>query len=75
VGKHGHTLRQFGLEPDNDMAEPRGIVIHAASYVSDAMASAQGLIGRSPGCFAFADEAIDDVLERLGPGRLLFAWK
>jgi hypothetical protein len=75
VGKHGHSRRLFGLDPDNDMAESRGIVIHAASYVSEAMAAAQGLIGRSQGCFAFADDAIGEVLERLGPGRLLFAWK
>jgi hypothetical protein len=75
VGKHGKSRRLFGLDHDNDMAENRGIVIHAASYVSEAMASAQGLIGRSQGCFAFANEAIDDVLERLGSGRLLFAWK
>jgi hypothetical protein len=75
VGKHGKSRRLFGLDPDNDMAESRGIVIHAASYVSEAMAEAQGLIGRSQGCFAFADAAIGEVLERLGPGRLLFAWK
>jgi hypothetical protein len=75
VGKHGKSRRLFGLDPDNDMAERRAIVIHGASYVSEAMASAQGLIGRSQGCFAFAQTAIDEVLERLGPGRLLFAWK
>ena len=75
VGKHGQSRRLIGLDPDNDMAESRGIVIHAANYVSEAMAEAQGLIGRSQGCFAFADAAIDEVLDRLGPGRLLFAWK
>jgi hypothetical protein len=75
AGKHGKSRRLIGLDADNDMAESRGIVIHAASYVSEAMAEAQGLIGRSQGCFAFADAAIDEVLERLGPGRLLFAWK
>ena len=75
VGKHGQSRRLFGLDPDNDMAESRGIVIHAANYVSEAMAAAEGLIGRSQGCFAFADDAIAEVLERLGPGRLLFAWK
>ncbi len=74
-GKHGRSRRLIGLDADNDMAESRGIVIHAASYVSEAMAAAQGLIGRSQGCFAFADDAIDTVLEKLGPGRLLFAWK
>ena len=75
VGKHGKSRRLIGLDPDNDMAESRAIVIHGANYVSEAMAAAQGLIGRSQGCFAFSEAAIDEVLERLGPGRLLFAWK
>jgi hypothetical protein len=75
VGKHGLSRRLFGLDPDNDMAESRGIVIHAASYVSQAFAAAQGLVGRSQGCFAVSDSAIGEVLDRLGPGRLIFAWK
>ncbi|MGX7951326.1 murein L,D-transpeptidase catalytic domain family protein [Tsuneonella sp. HG249] len=75
VGKHGRSRRLVGLDRDNDLAEPRAIVIHGADYVSEAMASAQGLIGRSQGCFAFAEDAIEEVLERLGEGRLLFAWK
>lgn len=75
VGQHGRSRRLAGLDPDNDRAEARAIVIHAADYVSAGMAQAQGLIGRSQGCFAVAASAIDDVLERLGPGRLLFAWK
>ena len=75
VGKHGRSRRLVGLDPDNNMAEPRGIVIHAASYVSQAMAQARGVIGRSQGCFAVSDAAIGEVLDRLGPGRLIFAWK
>jgi hypothetical protein len=75
VGQHGRSRRLVGLDPDNDLAEARAIVIHAAAYVSDGMARAQGLIGRSQGCFAVAESAIDEVLERLGAGRLLFAWK
>jgi hypothetical protein len=75
VGKHGLSRRLVGLGPENNMAESRGIVIHAASYVSEALAIAQGRIGRSQGCFAVADEVIGEVLERLGPGRLILAWK
>lgn len=75
VGKHGRSRRLAGLDPDNNLAEPRAIVVHGADYVSEAMASAQGLVGRSQGCFAVAQDAIGDVLERLGEGRLLFAWK
>lgn len=75
IGKHGRSRRLAGLDPSNDMAEPRAIVMHGASYVSEAMAADQGLIGRSQGCFALTQAAIGEVLERLGPGRLLFAWK
>ncbi|QDM40852.1 murein L,D-transpeptidase catalytic domain family protein [Altererythrobacter sp. TH136] len=75
VGKHGRSRRLIGLDRDNNMAEPRAIVIHAADYVSEAMAAAQGLIGRSQGCFAFTADALGDVMDRLGPGRLIFAWK
>lgn len=75
IGKHGRSRRLVGLDRENSMAESRGIVIHAASYVNDAMAAVQGRIGRSQGCFAVAEVVIGEVLERLGPGRLLLAWK
>jgi hypothetical protein len=75
VGKHGRSLRLMGLEPANDMAAARGIVIHAASYVPEVRTLAQGRIGRSQGCFAVSNSDIGEVLERLGSGRLLFAWR
>jgi hypothetical protein len=75
IGKHGRSRRLFGLEPGNSLAAPRGIVIHAASYVDDGLASANGRIGRSQGCFAVSGADIDHVLNLLGPGRLLCAWK
>jgi hypothetical protein len=74
VGKHGRSRRLSGLDPQNSLAGPRGIVIHAASYVDPAMAREQGRVGRSQGCFAVPAADIDEVLNRLGPGRLLFAW-
>ena len=74
TGNHGPSRRLVGLDPDNSMAGPRGIVIHAASYVKQAIADAQGRIGRSQGCFAVAEQAIHEVLELLGPGRLILAW-
>jgi len=75
AGKHGRSRRLLGLDPDNDRAESRGIVIHAAGYVNHAMAQAEGLIGRSQGCLAVAETALGEVLDKLGPGRLIFAWK
>jgi len=72
-GKHGRSRRLIGLDPENDRALERGIVIHAASYVSPAVVAMQGRIGRSQGCFAVNPREITQVLETLGPGRLLFA--
>jgi hypothetical protein len=74
-GKHGRSRRLHGLDPGNSLAAPRGIVIHAADYVDEAMARAQGRVGRSQGCFAVSSADIGAVLDRLGQGRLLFAWK
>ncbi len=74
-GKHGRSRRLIGLESANSAAMERGIVIHAASYVDDDMALTQGRIGRSQGCFAFSNNDITTVLERMGEGRLLLATK
>lgn len=74
-GKHGRSRRLRGLEPENDRAWDRAIVIHGADYVDSSMAELQGRVGRSLGCFAFERDAIDEVLARLGPGRLLFSTK
>ena len=59
----------------NSNAESRAIVIHAAPYVSERLAQEIGKIGRSEGCFAVPSESLDEVLARLGPGRLLYADK
>ena len=50
-------------------------MIHGADYVSEDRALAQGRIGRSQGCFAVSRSEIGDLLEILGEGRLLYAWK
>ncbi|SFG27014.1 L,D-transpeptidase catalytic domain [Novosphingobium sp. CF614] len=74
-GKHGRSGRLNGLDPENSNAASRAIVIHAADYVSLGMALLQGRIGRSLGCFAVPDRNVAEVLQQLGEGRLLFAWK
>ncbi|MFM2301121.1 MAG: hypothetical protein RLZZ84_857 [Pseudomonadota bacterium] len=74
-GKHGRSRRLIGLEPANNAALSRNIVIHGADYVDDRLALTQGRIGRSQGCFAVSRGEISEVLDVLGPGRLLFAWK
>jgi len=75
VGKHGRSRRLLGLEPQNNNAASRAIVIHSADYVSPGMARLQGRVGRSLGCFAVTDSDIRSVLGLLGEGRLLYAAK
>ncbi len=74
-GKHGRSRRLVGLDPDNNNAEARAIVIHAAWYVGPDMVRQHGKLGRSEGCFAFSEDDLAAVLDRLGPGRLLYADK
>jgi hypothetical protein len=75
VGAHGHSIRLDGLDPTNNNAASRAIVVHSAWYVSEAMAGIRGVLGRSEGCFAVAGSSLDDVMTRLGPGRLIYAGK
>ena len=73
VGGHGRSMRLAGLDHDNSNAEARALVVHAAWYVSPAMARDTGKLGRSEGCFAVAGDSLAAVLDQLGPGRLIFA--
>ncbi|WP_417622001.1 murein L,D-transpeptidase catalytic domain family protein [Parasphingorhabdus sp.] len=75
IGKHGTSRRLKGLDPSNNMAEARAIVIHGAWYAEPEMVKNHGKLGRSQGCFAFSESDLAVILERLGPGRLLFADK
>jgi hypothetical protein len=75
IGKHGPSRRLAGLDPQNSNAEPRAIVIHAAWYVGPQMIREHGKLGRSEGCFAFAEADLDQVLQRLGLGRMIYAAK
>lgn len=75
TGKHGRSLRLTGLDPTNDNAKPRAIVVHAAWYVSPSMVRDTGKLGRSEGCFAVAQTDLEQVLTRLGRGRMIYADK
>lgn len=74
-GKHGRSRRLIGLDPQNCNAEPRAIVIHSAWYVGPQIIREHGKLGRSEGCFVFAEADLDQVLRRLGPGRMIYAAK
>lgn len=75
VGKHGRSRRLIGLDPENNNAEPRAIVVHSAWYVGAEMIRDHGKLGRSEGCFAVSEGDLAMVMERLGPGRLIYADK
>jgi hypothetical protein len=74
-GGHGHSIRLEGLDPTNSNAASRAIVVHGAWYVSEQMAHEHGVLGRSEGCFAVANSSLEEILTRLGPGRLIYADK
>ena len=48
------------------------IVVHGAWYVNRDLA-ARGAIGRSEGCFAFEQDQVGQIIDRLGAGRLILA--
>jgi hypothetical protein len=75
VGEHGNSQRLIGLDPTNDKALDRAIVIHGAEYVNPALISSQGRIGRSQGCFAVAPHEVEALMNALGPGRMIYAAK
>lgn len=75
TGQHGRSQRLVGLEPTNDNALNRAIVIHGAWYSNADMIAKHGKLGRSEGCFAVGEDQIQPLLEWLGPDRLLYANK
>ena len=74
-GRHGLSLRLSGLEPGfNDRARERAIVMHGAPYVSDAVVSTYGSLGRSWGCPALPEEVNQQVIDRIQGGSAVFAY-
>lgn len=72
-GANGSSMRLAGLEPDNNNADVRAIVVHGAWYAEPSLIQTQGKLGRSEGCFVFGEALLPMILYKLGPGRLLFA--
>jgi len=73
VGKHGRSQRLLGLDPTNNNALERAIVVHGAWYAEADMIGAHGKLGRSQGCFAVGDSQLAHVFEHLGTGRMIYA--
>ncbi len=75
VGKNGYSLRLRGLDPGiNDNAYARAIVVHGASYVSQAIAARLGRLGRSWGCPAVRAEIARALIDTIKGGTVLYAY-
>lgn len=72
-GHYGRAMRVRGLDGTNSNAESRAIVVHSAWYAEPGVLASMGRLGRSEGCFALPYASLQEVLERLGPGRFLYA--
>lgn len=75
IGGNGYSLRLRGLEEGiNDMAWDRMIVLHGASYVSQAAVRLLGRLGRSWGCPAVRPEVAHKIIDTLRGGSAVFAY-
>ncbi len=77
----GQALKIFGLDPTNDNAFSRSIVVHQASYMTpEFMAERKTTpgdterMGRSFGCFAFDPSYAPEIIQKLRGGALLYAY-
>ncbi len=72
--QQGPNVLLDGLEYSNDRARERAIIIHGADYADPDFLAREGKLGRSYGCFSTAHTDLPGLRERMGEGRLLFAW-
>jgi hypothetical protein len=72
--QQGPNVLLDGLEYSNDKARERAIIIHGADYADPDFLAREGKLGRSYGCFSVAHTDLPGLRERMGEGRLLFAW-
>jgi hypothetical protein len=75
IGKNGFSLKLDGLEDGyNSEARERGVVIHAADYVSHDYINSNGRLGRSQGCPALPDELNEKIIHTIKGGTVLFIY-
>jgi len=75
TGEHGLSLRLLGEEKGiNDNALARGIVMHCAAYVNEALVKSQGYIGRSLGCPALPEGLHKTIIDKIKNGTCLFVY-
>lgn len=74
-GKHGLSLRLDGLEKGvNDNARNRGVVIHAADYVSATFIKNNKRLGRSQGCPAVPVGLSKEIISTIKDKSCLFIY-
>lgn len=74
-GKHGMSLKLDGLEKGiNDNARNRGVVMHAAEYVSNSFVNSNHRLGRSQGCPAIPVELSKDIINAIKNKSCLFIY-
>ena len=72
--QQGPNVLLDGLEYSNNLARDRAIIVHGANYADPEFLAREGKLGRSYGCFSTAHTDLPMLRERMGEGRLLFAW-
>lgn len=74
-GHNGTSLRVQGLEPGfNDNAYKRAVVFHGAAYASGDVAKSRGMLGRSWGCPAVAQNVIKPLINTIKHKSLFLAY-
>lgn len=74
-GKHGMSLKLDGQEKGiNDNARERGVVMHAADYVSNSFIKFHKRLGRSQGCPAIPEELLKDIVNTIKDKSCLFIY-
>jgi hypothetical protein len=74
-GKHGMSLKLDGIEKGiNDNARERGVVMHAANYVSNSFIKYNKRLGRSLGCPAIPEESLKEIVNTIKNKTCLFIY-
>jgi len=75
TGQNGYSMWLDGLDTAfNEKARPRAIVMHGASYVSEAYIRQYGRIGRSWGCPALPAETSREIIDLIRDGVVVFGY-
>ena len=74
-GRNGYSLKLHGLEKGiNHRALERTIVLHGAWYVSEAFRREHGRLGRSWGCPAVRPETVEELIDQIKNGSVLWIY-